>query len=168
MSRRSPDIQTSPEVDCSKPARIRSSVVLPEPLSPRMVRNSPSAISSEMSRSTMFLPKCLATERMESSGADAWLTIFASDSRFRRRCHGYRFGATCISRARSARATQASTALLLLRSRSRCTWRGAEHSARNRADAGNCPRRRGAGFSLLPASCTAPPVDSLACSRSLR
>ena len=32
----------SPEVACSKPAMIRSRVVLPEPLSPRIVRNSPS------------------------------------------------------------------------------------------------------------------------------
>src|SRR5208282_410518 len=75
VSRRSPDIQTSPAVDCSKPARILSSVVFPEPLSPRMVRNSPSAIFSEMSRSTMCLPKCLATLRIESRGFgfDSWL-----------------------------------------------------------------------------------------------
>src|SRR5208282_1170489 len=71
----------SPEVGCSKPARILSSVVLPEPLSPKMVRNSASAISSEMSRRTTFLPKCLATERMERSGPAAGLVAFeASDS----------------------------------------------------------------------------------------
>ena len=46
---------------------IRSSVVLPEPLSPRMVRNSPSAISSETLRSTALRPKLLATLRMLSS-----------------------------------------------------------------------------------------------------
>src|SRR5262249_45354831 len=52
-----------------KPARMRSSVVFPEPLSPRMVRNSPSAISREMSRRTTFLPKLLATERIERRGS---------------------------------------------------------------------------------------------------
>src|SRR5258708_30093124 len=46
---------------------IRSSVVLPEPLSPRIVRNSPSAISSETLRSTALRPKVLATLRMLSS-----------------------------------------------------------------------------------------------------
>src|SRR5450755_4969076 len=45
---------------------IRSSVVFPEPLSPRMVRNSPSAISSETLRSTTLRPKVLATLRMLS------------------------------------------------------------------------------------------------------
>src|SRR5262249_30039957 len=48
---------------------IRNSVVFPEPLSPRIVRNSPSAMSSEMSRSTTLLPNALATLRMLSSGA---------------------------------------------------------------------------------------------------
>ena len=48
---------------------MRSRVVLPEPLSPRMVRNSPSATCREMSRSTAFLPNDLATLRMSSSGA---------------------------------------------------------------------------------------------------
>src|ERR1700690_3351950 len=46
-----------------------------------MVRNSPSAISSEMSRSTMFLPKCLATERMERREAEVgWLLPTTADS----------------------------------------------------------------------------------------
>src|ERR1700680_4640495 len=47
---------------------IRNSGVFPEPLSPRMVRNSPSAICREMSRSTGFFPKDLATLRMTSRG----------------------------------------------------------------------------------------------------
>ena len=44
---------------------IRNNVVLPEPLSPRTVRNSPSAISSEMSRNTRDLPNDLAILRIE-------------------------------------------------------------------------------------------------------
>src|ERR1700675_4274782 len=46
---------------------MRRRVVLPEPLSPRIVRNSPSAISSETFRSTVLRPKDLATLRMLSS-----------------------------------------------------------------------------------------------------
>src|SRR6185369_14273618 len=38
-------------------------------LSPRIVRNSPSATCSEMSRSTAFFPNDLATLRMSSRGA---------------------------------------------------------------------------------------------------
>ena len=63
-SSRSPPIQISPVSGRSKPAISRSSVVLPEPLSPRMVRNSPGATSSETSRSTVRAPKLLATERI--------------------------------------------------------------------------------------------------------
>src|ERR1700723_3921010 len=80
-SRRSPDIQTSPELGCSKPARILRRVVLPEPLSPKMVRNSPSAISREISRNTIFLPKCFATERIETRDAElGWLLVTAVGS----------------------------------------------------------------------------------------
>src|SRR5258708_1791853 len=43
---------------------MRSRVVLPDPLSPRMVRNSPSAISSETLRKTAWRPNVLATLRM--------------------------------------------------------------------------------------------------------
>src|SRR6201987_874393 len=45
---------------------MRRSVVLPDPLSPRTVRNSPSAISRETSRSTTVCPNVLATFRMLS------------------------------------------------------------------------------------------------------
>ena len=57
-------MRISPELALSNPAMMRSSVVLPEPLSPRMVRNSPSATCSEMSRSTGFFPNDLATLRI--------------------------------------------------------------------------------------------------------
>src|SRR5437879_4529128 len=65
----SPPIQSSPAVALSNPATIRNSVVLPEPLSPRIVKNSPSAISKETSRNTTFLPKVFATLRMLRSGS---------------------------------------------------------------------------------------------------
>src|SRR6478609_8872777 len=62
-------MRISPDVADSKPAMMRNRVVLPEPLSPRMVRNSPSATCREMSRSTAFFPNDLATLRMSSRGA---------------------------------------------------------------------------------------------------
>src|ERR1019366_600576 len=40
----------------------------------------PSAISSETSRNTMFLPKCLATERMDTSDARDWLLLVIAGS----------------------------------------------------------------------------------------
>src|SRR5438128_11905603 len=48
---------------------MRNSVVLPEPLSPKMVRNSPSPISSDISRKTTCFPNRLAIVRMLSRGA---------------------------------------------------------------------------------------------------
>src|ERR1700685_3143404 len=50
-----------PEVASSKPARMRSNVVLPEPLSPSRVRNSPCSTSNEMDASTVCSPKRLPT-----------------------------------------------------------------------------------------------------------
>src|SRR6516165_11982089 len=48
---------------------ILSNVVFPEPLSPRIVRNSPCATSKEMVRRTGFAPKDLATLRTDNSAA---------------------------------------------------------------------------------------------------
>src|ERR1700733_9001118 len=45
----------------SNPARMRNSVVLPEPLSPSRVRNSPCSTFSEMDSSTVCSPKRLLT-----------------------------------------------------------------------------------------------------------
>src|SRR5579862_7829122 len=45
----------------------RRRVVLPEPLSPRIVKNSPDATSSEMSRRTGREPKCFTTSRIDRS-----------------------------------------------------------------------------------------------------
>src|SRR5882724_392394 len=62
-------MRISPEVALSKPAMMRSSVVLPEPLSPRTVRNSPSATCSEISHSTAVLPNDFARLRISSKRA---------------------------------------------------------------------------------------------------
>src|SRR3984893_4287149 len=60
-SRRWSSSRIWPAVASSKPARMRSSVVLPEPLSPSRVRNSPCSTSSEMDSSTVCSPKRLLT-----------------------------------------------------------------------------------------------------------
>src|SRR3984885_15381920 len=60
-SRRWPSSRMRPAVASSNPARMRSSVVLPEPLSPSRVRNSPCSTSSEMEASTVCPPKRLPT-----------------------------------------------------------------------------------------------------------
>src|SRR5258708_35533579 len=46
-----------PVVCCSRPARIRSSVDLPQPLGPTMHRNSPAAIDRSMSTSAGTVPR---------------------------------------------------------------------------------------------------------------
>src|ERR1700752_1572463 len=69
---------------------MRRSVVFPDPLSHRMVRNSPSAISRETSRNTGFRPKVLATFRMLSNvglGASGSLAEAALTTLFREAIH---------------------------------------------------------------------------------
>src|SRR5690349_5249961 len=58
-----PSLSSRPSVGASKPANIRRSVVLPEPDGPRSVRNSPPAMSREMSLSALKTPKRLLTPR---------------------------------------------------------------------------------------------------------
>src|SRR3984957_17211612 len=60
-SSRSSSSKMRPPVASSKPARMRKSVVLPDPLSPSRVRNSPRSTSSEMDASTVCSPKRLLT-----------------------------------------------------------------------------------------------------------
>src|ERR1700733_15818455 len=50
-----------PVVGCSNPARMRNSVLFPDPLSPSRVRNSPCSTSSEIDSSTACSPKRLLT-----------------------------------------------------------------------------------------------------------
>src|SRR5436189_5043743 len=57
MSR--PPCQIDPAVCSSRPAMMRSSVVLPHPEGPRKQTNSPCATSSRMSRSALKAPKSL-------------------------------------------------------------------------------------------------------------
>src|SRR5271154_5827991 len=66
VSSRAPSIRISPPSRRSKPAIKRSSVVFPDPLSPRMVRNSPEATSRVIPRRTGRGPKRFSTLRMES------------------------------------------------------------------------------------------------------
>src|SRR5262245_38252287 len=47
----------------------RSSVVLPEPLAPSRVRNSPGATANDTSRRTVVAPKRFETARISSSGS---------------------------------------------------------------------------------------------------
>jgi hypothetical protein len=54
-----PPRRTRPEVGAMKPAIIRSVVVLPQPLGPSSITNSPSRTSSETSRTAAVAPKCL-------------------------------------------------------------------------------------------------------------
>ena len=51
-----PRIATVPALLCKAPISVRSSVVLPMPLWPRMPTDSPSAMVSVMSRSTGMAP----------------------------------------------------------------------------------------------------------------
>ena len=52
-----PSISTWPESANSKPATMRSAVVLPQPDGPRSATSSPGAISSDMSFSALVAPK---------------------------------------------------------------------------------------------------------------
>src|SRR3990170_5864194 len=54
-----------PASGCSKPAIIRSVVVLPQPLGPRSVMNSPSRMSNDTSRTASTLSKRLLTPSRE-------------------------------------------------------------------------------------------------------
>jgi hypothetical protein len=54
-----PAMRTSPVVGTSRPAMMRRSVVLPQPLGPRKEMNSPRSTRSAMSRSAVTDPKFL-------------------------------------------------------------------------------------------------------------
>ncbi|MNT86578.1 hypothetical protein D3C72_2268810 [compost metagenome] len=55
-----------PAVGAMKPAIMRSVVVLPQPLGPRKVTSSPSAISSEKSDTATAAPNCLRIFSIET------------------------------------------------------------------------------------------------------
>src|SRR5580704_17064210 len=126
----------SPESAFSNPAMIRNSVVLPEPLSPRMVRYSPSAICREISRSTAVRPNDLASLRMESSGGLDDCAVLSPA------------GSVVVAMwfGEAAKIQRYITVLPSLHSRLHCIWPGAAHSARNKAASDNCLRCQDVGF----------------------
>src|SRR5215470_7115469 len=78
-----PSSMISPAVGDSKPAIIRRVVVLPEPLGPSSVRNSPGATVRETPSTAITDPKVFDTRR-SSSAAPVWapvLVIVGTDSR---------------------------------------------------------------------------------------
>ena len=56
-----PSMKISPWVGNSKPASMRSSVVLPQPEGPSSEKNSPRRMSNETSSTAWTAPKCLET-----------------------------------------------------------------------------------------------------------
>src|SRR5262249_39049550 len=61
-------ISIAPEVTDSRPARMRNSVVLPHPLGPTIMKNSPGAMSSETPSIAMSCPNILRRSRMRMAG----------------------------------------------------------------------------------------------------
>src|SRR5262249_14840135 len=61
-------ISIAPEVTDSRPARMRSSVVLPHPLGPTIMKNSPWAMSTETPSIAMSCPNILRRSRMRMAG----------------------------------------------------------------------------------------------------
>src|SRR5690349_10769112 len=70
-----------PEVAVSRPARMRSSVVLPHPDGPTIMKNSPGAMSSDTQSIAVRPPKLLVRSRMRIAGRAAALT-FSAGRRF--------------------------------------------------------------------------------------
>ena len=66
MSR--PPSRMRPSSGVSKPASMRSSVVLPQPLGPNSAKNSPAAMSSESRSTARKLPKFFDTPSIRSNG----------------------------------------------------------------------------------------------------
>src|SRR5687767_6818247 len=60
-----PSISNSPSVGSSKPASMRSNVVLPQPDGPSSEKNSPRRMSNETSSTALTGPKCLETPWIE-------------------------------------------------------------------------------------------------------
>ncbi len=71
-----PSNSASPLVGWARPARVRSSVVLPAPLGPTTQANSPRATSNVMSARATFWPAAawytLRTLRSDTTGVPAW------------------------------------------------------------------------------------------------
>ncbi len=66
-----PSSRIRPSSGVSKPASIRSSVVLPQPDGPSSAKNSPARISSDSRSTARKPPNCFTTDSMRSSGMSA-------------------------------------------------------------------------------------------------
>jgi hypothetical protein len=71
-------ISIVPEVTESSPARMRSSVVLPQPLGPTIMKNSPCAMSSETPSMAESSPKRLWRSRMRIAGRSGSACVVSS------------------------------------------------------------------------------------------
>src|SRR5205823_4630793 len=69
LTTEAPRIRISPDVGASKPAMSMSVVVLPEPLGPSSVTNSPSKTSSERLLTAIARPYCFETARNVTRGS---------------------------------------------------------------------------------------------------
>ena len=73
MSR--PPSRMRPSSGVSKPASMRSSVVLPQPLGPNSAKNSPAAMSSESRSTARKLPKVFDTPSIRSNGMSSAASV---------------------------------------------------------------------------------------------
>jgi hypothetical protein len=89
-----PLMRISPESACSKPATIRSAVVLPQPDGPSSATSSPGAMSSDMLSSARRVPNARVTSRSDTLVPADWLaaviTLVAISSRLLSSCWGLR------------------------------------------------------------------------------
>ena len=87
-----PSTRTSPASACSKPATIRSAVVLPQPDGPSRATSSPGAMSSDMLSSARTVPNARVTSRSDTlvpAASDvAVITLVAISSRLLSLCWG--------------------------------------------------------------------------------
>src|SRR5690242_13983397 len=80
-------MESVPESGTTKPAAILSSVVLPDPLGPSSVTNSPAAMSRESGRSAGTSPNALATPWKPSDRASAATCALLRGDAAHRRLH---------------------------------------------------------------------------------
>ena len=64
-----PSMKIRPDVGCSNPASMRSSVVLPQPEPPSSENSSPFAMSSETLSTALKVPNVLVTPSILTNGA---------------------------------------------------------------------------------------------------
>ena len=89
-----PSSRMRPSSGVSKPASIRNSVVLPQPLGPSSAKNSPALMSSDSRSTARNAPNFFTTASMRSSGMSAatGLRFGLCRTAWPRSCIGLRFG----------------------------------------------------------------------------